>query len=333
MSNLFNIAIATIFAREVLEASVIIGNYRTVINKSDYMDEATKKENLRAVTMAASFSALVAIVVVLAVAIPLGILSSEFDQKTGDIIEGVSKVIASVCVLQLSLKIPLWLGVYRKSSIIPCKKQKPASTEEEKNIEERLTVKEIRFNVAWNIWREVAECGVFLIPFFLGSNGASAIPLSALAGGVLSLFIGVGIYIANNRLNSKTGLSIFMAGLTLFLAVGLFVGGIHEFEEHWPNGESRSIYELTTELWSSDRLPMVLLKPFGYSWHRSLLQITTFWLSLALGCTLHYLKYRATQKIIENESAAGEGFSQGQKSLNDETDVESPITQNEDGSA
>jgi hypothetical protein len=30
-----------------------------------------------------------------------------------------------------------------------------------------VTLGEIRFNVAWNILREVAECGVFLIPFLL----------------------------------------------------------------------------------------------------------------------------------------------------------------------
>ena len=332
MSDLFDIGVATIFAREFLEASVIIGNYRTVINKSNHMDESTKRTNLRAVTVAAALASLVAILVVLAVAIPLGVLSSELDEKTSIIIEGISKVVASVCILQLSLKIPLWLGVYRKVSLNPCKQPRPVLTDEEKERELGLSLKEIRFNVAWNIWREVAECGVFLIPYFLGSN-AKSIPISALAGCVISLFIGVGLYIANNRMESKSGLAIFMGGLTLFLAIGLFVGGIHEFEEIWPNGESRSVYELTNEFWSSDRLPMALLKPFGYSWHRSVLQITTFWLSLTLGCTLHFLKYWATQKLIRAELYLEGEVQNPEKSLDPEKDFESPNNETEEGSA
>jgi len=319
-NSLFNVAIATIFAREVLEACIIIGNYRTVINKSEHMDEETKKRNLRAVTVAASWASFVAILVVLAVAIPLGILSKNLDDKPVAIIEGVSKVVASVCILQMSLKVPGWLGIYRKVSLIPCKKPKPVLTDEEKEAELGLTVQEIRFNVSWNIWREVAECGVFLIPFFLGS-GTKAIPISALAGAAVALFIGIGLYIANSRMKNKTGIAVFLGGLTLFLAVGLFVGGIHEFEEYWPNGESREVYDITNPFWSTSRLPMVLLKPFGFSSSRTVMQICTFWLFLSFGCSLHYLKWRATKKLIEAEAVLASSVSKSGKTI-DETDVE-----------
>jgi high-affinity iron transporter len=315
MSDLFNAAIATIFAREFLEASIIIGNYRTVILKSDHMDEENKKQSLKAVTVATAFAAFVAILVILAVAIPLGILSNELDESVIQIIEGISKVVAAVCILQLSLKIPGWLGIYRKVSILPWKKPKPALSSEQKEQELGLSLKEIRFNVAWNIWREVAECGVFLIPFFLGT-GAKAIPVSALVGIVIALIIGLGLYVANNRMQSKGFLSFFMSGLTLFLSVGLFVGGMHEFEENFPNGESKNIYEIQNEFWSNKKLPMAILKPFGYSYHRSLLQILCFWLWLLLGCTLHFLKYRATQLLVAAEAAQ---FSAGEKSVETET--------------
>lgn len=62
---------------------------------------------------------------------------------------------------------------------------------------------------------------------------------------------GVGLYLANNRMESRGFLSFFMSGLTLFLSVGLFVGGMHEFEENFPNGESKSMHEIENELWSS----------------------------------------------------------------------------------
>jgi high-affinity iron transporter len=87
-----------------------------------------------------------------------------------------------------------------------------------------LSLKSIRFNVAWNIWREVAEIGVFLIPFFLG-EGAKAIPLSGIAGIVVGALLGGLIYITNKRCENKFWLAAFMAILLLFLSTGLFVGG------------------------------------------------------------------------------------------------------------
>jgi len=39
-------------------------------------------------------------------------LLKDFDARTSDIIEGISKIVAAICILQLSLKLPKWLGVY-----------------------------------------------------------------------------------------------------------------------------------------------------------------------------------------------------------------------------
>jgi high-affinity iron transporter len=311
--SLFNVAIATIFAREFLEAAIIIGNYRTVINKNTEWDEETKKAALKTVTWSASLASFVAILVVLAVAIPLGVLSKDLNDKTIEIIEGVSKVVASVCILQLSVKIPVWLGIYWKVSVLPWKSNKDA-----KKGAEMITFSEIRFNVAWNIWREVAECGVFLIPFFLGT-GAGAIPLSALVGIVISLFLGMLIYIANHRLESKSWLAFFMSGLTLFLAIGLFVGGLHEFEEVW--GETKKVWTISNENMSHKQFPMVLFKPFGYSSSRTVLQITSFWCFLALGLGVHYLKWSATQvakaNYVEEEPEVAKDVEAGEEPTQD----------------
>jgi high-affinity iron transporter len=207
--------------------------------------------------------------------------------------------------------------------MLPWKKKKESISHDS------LPFKEIRFNVAWNIWREVAECGVFLIPFFLGT-GSEAIPLSALVGIAVALVIGIGIYIANQRMKSKVWLAFFMGGLTMFLAIGLFVGGLHEFEEVY--GMTKNVWAAENDFWSHKDLPMVILKPFGYSASRSVLQITTFWLSLALGCTFHFLKWNATQKY-RAEFPEGENLeptkdveigdtTEGGKSDNEEVDKE-----------
>jgi high-affinity iron transporter len=279
---------------------------------------------LKAINMAALFAAVLAIVVCAAVTIPLALLSKEFNDDIGIIIEGVSKVVASICVLQLSLKIPKFLGVY------PRKKGEDGQ-------EIGLSLKSIRFNVAWNLWREIAECGVFLLPFFLTGEGARAIPLSGLIGIAVGGVLGLIIYYANKLLKNTAWLAFFMAALLLFLSVGLFVGGCHEFEEVY--GETTKIYnigvrEVVTEgralvweqrfltsedvpaaestityertIWSEKQLPFALLKPFGYSAGRTQLQIACFWSWLTLGCVLHAWKYVSAKKIREAQELAAE---------------------------
>jgi high-affinity iron transporter len=290
--TLFNVAVAVIFAREVLEGAIIIINYRTVINKNESWDEEKKQQGLKILTWSSIIATIVALVVILALAIPLSLLGNDLPGETIEIIEGVSKVVACICIIQLSVKIPVWLGLYWRVSIFPWKQKdmkKPEGTD--------VSFNEIKFNVAWNIWREVAECGVFLIPFFLDDKPLKAIPLSALLGIVISLVIGMSIYVANHKLQNKVWLAIFMSSITLFLAVGLFTSGCHLFEEVW--GETAVVWKIKNDAWSHKKFPMVIAKPFGYSSTRTVLQIACFWSSLLTGLGYHYLKYRAT--IIAKE--------------------------------
>lgn len=128
----FDIGIATIFAREVLEGSIIISQYRTVLLRSDEWEGERQRLALRAITLSAIGAGLVAFALCLVVGIILAILGNDLDDKVSDIIEGVSKIVASICILQLSLKFPKWLGVY-------------PSTSRDKEL--GLTLGEIRFNV------------------------------------------------------------------------------------------------------------------------------------------------------------------------------------------
>jgi len=292
-SALFNIAIAVIFAREVLEGSVIIGQYRTVIQKSDMMDEERKAAALKVVTRASLVAITIGVIVVICVAVPLGILSRGLNDRVVSGIEGGSKLVACFCILQLSLKMPYWMRVYKKVSIFPCKKYDP---DEGKKDIDSLTLKEIRFNIIWNIWRETAECGVFLIPFFLGT-GARAIPISAVVGIAISAVLGTLIYLANNRMKNKGWLVFVMSSLTLFLSVGMFVGACHEFEELW--GETPDVWTIENPAFSSNQFPLAILVPFGWSSDRTILQMCTFWFWLALGCALHYIKWSRTQWVIQ----------------------------------
>ena len=319
---LFNGAVMTIFAREVLEGTVIIGQYRTVVQRSpDWADPEKQKQGLKAINMAAGLAALVALVLIIIVGVVLAVLSRGFDEKIGDIIEGVSKVVAAFCILQLSLKMPKFLGCY-------------ASKKGADGVEVGLTLKSIRFNVAWNIWREVAEIGVFLIPFFLEGEKAKAIPLSGLAGCAVGGLLGGIIYIANKKLKNKTWLAVFMAVLLLFLATGLFTGGMHEFEEVW--GMTKNVYnyrEAANGFFNEKKLPMAIFKPFGYSAKRSVLQIASFWTFLCFGCLLHFWKWLSTKKIHEAQELAeqekAEAAEAGEKTL--EMQETTPIDEKDSG--
>ena len=185
MSGLVDIGVITIFAREVLEGGIIIGEYRTVIKRSNWDNsEITQREALRAVTVAAVSAAALAVVICAAIAIPLAVLSRDFNDKTAILVEGVSKIVAAICILQLSLKMPRFFGLYYSKSQL--KKMKNGELlEEDANMSNDMSIRSIRFNVAWNIWREGFECGVFLIPFFLTGEDIGAIPLSAVIGCVV----------------------------------------------------------------------------------------------------------------------------------------------------
>eukprot|EP00544_Gedaniella_sp_CCMP2646_P003479 CAMPEP_0202491036 /NCGR_PEP_ID=MMETSP1361-20130828/8230_1 /ASSEMBLY_ACC=CAM_ASM_000849 /TAXON_ID=210615 /ORGANISM="Staurosira complex sp., Strain CCMP2646" /LENGTH=353 /DNA_ID=CAMNT_0049121029 /DNA_START=211 /DNA_END=1272 /DNA_ORIENTATION=- len=301
-ANLFDFAVCTIFAREVLEASIIIINYRTLINRKETWQEGmSKNDALRAVNVATIVASIVAIAVITCVALPLGILSRSFDKRVSLIIEGVSKIVAAVCILQLSLKMPKWLGVYvsRKKAV-----------SEDMDIGSDLTLRSIRFNIAWNIWREVAECGVFLLPFFLTGEGLKAIPLSAVVGTVIGLLCGLGIHYANGSLKRKEWLAIFASTLLLFLSTGLFSGGCGNIEKA-TKATTKQVWSIDAEFWSTDRLPMTILKPFGYTDTRSVLQIICFWTWLLLGIVLHCYKYKQSQRLLQEQALEhGEGSAQ-----------------------
>ena len=101
----------------------------------------TEKDALSAITVACMAATALALFVIACVAVPLAILSEELDTTTAYIIEGVSKVVAGISLLQLSLKIPKMLEIYGS-----CKTR---NHDDDQNGETGLTLKNIRFNVAW----------------------------------------------------------------------------------------------------------------------------------------------------------------------------------------
>ena len=104
--KLFNFPITTIFAREVLEAALVVGQFRTVVLRSpEWEDPEKRREGLRAITNAAIIASLVALIIVVAVSVPLVVKGNDLDPKIVQIIEGVSNSVLASCQSLLSTKI------------------------------------------------------------------------------------------------------------------------------------------------------------------------------------------------------------------------------------
>jgi high-affinity iron transporter len=318
MSSGFNsyldAAIASIFAREFIEGAVIIVNYRTAIKNAEHWSNAEeKKRALREVTVSAAMASFVAIVMIAILAVVLGILSSHLSERVVSIVEGVSKLVAAVAVLQLSIKIPVWLGIYENVSLLPCRQRLMSVTSHSLNDNAEvkvatITLGEIRFNVAWNIWREVAECGVFLLPVFLSGN-LKAIPFSALIGIVFAVILGIILSIALNRMSTKFWLALIMVLLTGIFSAALFESAVHEFE--LLTGETPTAFVVQNPFFSSESFPMLIFEPFGYSTYETVLQIVSFWCWIFFACVLHFLKYRVSKKYKETQANTVKDDSEG----------------------
>lgn len=148
------------------------------------------------------------------------------------------------------------------------------------------------------------QCGVFLIPFFLNGDGLEAVPLSAVVGSVVGSIMGIGIYYANKSFTEKISLTVFVALILLFLAAGLFTGGCHNLEMEL--GTTKEVWHIQGEFWDVHRLPMTVLKPFGYNDSRTVLEITMYWGWLALGAVLHYRKYKQVPVLVNGKVNTGD---------------------------
>mmetsp|Transcript_2362 Transcript_2362/g.6142 ORF Transcript_2362/g.6142 Transcript_2362/m.6142 type:complete len:305 (-) Transcript_2362:31-945(-) len=294
--GLWNLGVAVIFAREFLEAGIIIGQFRTLINKSEWDDD--RKRNSHKILWASAGAAfMVALIMIIATGIGLNVASAEFPKWLAELIEGVSKLVAAFSLAILSFKIPEWLGVYE-------------AEHEMEELDNTLTPAQLRFNVGWNIWREMAEIGAFLFPFFLNPNfDPASIPLSALAGIAIALVLGAMLYFGNQRLNNKGPLAASMATIIGWLGVGLFTGGMHEMEEAvYYSG----IGDMTPKVFylpmSMDHknFPFVVAKIFGYSRTPTVLMICSFWIFGALVVGWHFKLWYFSKKARETSASSVE---------------------------
>ena len=64
------------------------------------------------------------------------------------------------------------------------------------------------------------------------------------------------------------------------------------------------IWKLGGAFWSTKQFPMVMIKPFGYSHKRTVLQFVCFWFWFALTIGYHYYKFNQSEKIKASRKEA-----------------------------
>ncbi|KAG8463441.1 hypothetical protein KFE25_004952 [Diacronema lutheri] len=329
MSGVLEIGVIAIFAREFLEAAIIIGQFRTIIFKSSLDGERQKRAN-KIVWASAAVAFMIAFVMILITGIALGAANKNFSMVAAEIIEGVSKVVAAFAILLLSLKVPKWLGLYDATPDVEAEEHAKQGAFIAAWVgcikmfdpNDPLEPSALKFNVGWNIWREMAEIGAFLFPYFLRDNqNPLLIPASAAVGIAVALVLGGFIYWANGRFSNKVPLAVFMATLTGWLATGLFTGGCHEFEEavYFDCLEKSGVdcrmtpvvFEIGAKgssgrFWRHWELPMTIFKPFGYSKYPTALMIAAFWSFFVVACGTHYWQYWQNKKAKLAQGASAD---------------------------
>lgn len=299
--QLWSVPIASIFAREFMEATIIIGNFRTLVKRADW-DEARKTAAHREIWVSSFIAFFVAFLAILGLGIGLSQAGQGLSKYWVHIIEGISKMVAGIAIAALSLKVPFWLGIYRNK-----KEEEKHAQEDAKVVEKfKMSASELRFNIIWNVWREMAETGAFLIPAFLNGNEL-AIPLSGVIGVAIGVALGLSIYFGNKHLKEKKYLAAFMAVFLGCLASGLFTGGIQYIElETWGRSRTAFVFPNAYAHW---KLPFTLLKPFGYYSNPSVLMIGVYWAyAFLIACGHAFFLFQKRQIEKEEAKMVGAGI-------------------------
>ena len=63
------------------------------------------------------------------------------------------------------------------------------------------------------------------------------------------------------------------------------------------------MWKLEESFWNHKNFPMAMIKPFGYSHKRTVLQFACFWSWIAVTIGYHYYKYNQNEKIRRERAA------------------------------
>jgi len=243
-----NASVACIIARELLEGIMFVSSHAGAVYKSQ-LNSPRKFEYYKFITGGTIIGLICGLAISLGVGFGLAGVNEEKieDAEVGmEAGEAVSKLIGFYFVVKMMLKLPQWFGISNfKGPVKPIPKGQSADDESI----EFGTPKDFFFNLFWNLMRESAEAGCFVsIEVFLSSNAKSTLDASIITG----VFAAIGFFLLwafGGMFISVKPFAIFAAVIIQMLAVGLFTGSVHAFEEvhHMQTGA-----EETPKVWKAE---------------------------------------------------------------------------------
>ena len=260
---------ALLTAREGLEASLLVGIVLA------YLAKTGNRDAFRVIWAGTA----AAIAVSLACGAALFFTVGELEGRAEEIFEGVA-MLSAVAVLT-------WMIFWMRKQAANIKKELEAKLAGALVAGSAVGLASVVF---FAVLREGWETALFLFAISESSSPLST-SVGAAAGLIVSIILGIGLYMGSRRLNLRQFFTVTGILLIVF-AAGLLAHGAHEFQE-------AGLLPITVEhVWNTNaflseasRLGEFLTALFGYNGNPSLLEVVAWasYLLLALGFFLRPL--------------------------------------------
>lgn len=304
MVALFNVPVFFILFRETLEASIVLSVMLAVIEKL-VADDKKRLQMKRQVWLG------VAIGVALSMAAGAIFLSvyytvarDAWDSSEG-LWEGILSMIA-VCLITVMalamLRVDTWRHKWEKKlTDVTAQKLSPEPTANGRRSKYTLILLPLSV-----VLREGVEAFIFVGGVGLDGPG-TAVPIPAVVGALCGCVAGYLLYRGGTMAAVKYFL-IFATILLLFIAAGLFAGGVHEFEEYCHN--EHFIWKLHCCHEDDDGIWKLFNAIFGWRDEATIGTLTSYisyWVFVAIAyLILRYKWQKEDAAKLEKESAQAE---------------------------
>jgi len=226
LDNYLSLAIGVICAWLIPHVAIEIAEYRyEIIRSKNWKGLERQMLGMDTITNAAIFAVLTAGLLLAGSAAGVALTTQGMDWRAKRVITGLSHISAAVVIFFISYKTPKWIGVYW-SNKHDC--GKPVGH----------TVKHLRFNIQWSIWRHFGQIYFLSLLFFCGAPPIK-IPLSAFLGILAGFMIWYFVYLGRTKLKKqKKEVAIFMAFLISIASAIAFSTGCGCIQQVWGRNPS-----------------------------------------------------------------------------------------------
>ncbi|KAG7372911.1 hypothetical protein IV203_033635 [Nitzschia inconspicua] len=178
----------------------------------------------------------------------------EMDRRASDILTGFSRMFAGVVFLLLSINLPQWMGCY--FSVVDSYKT---------NVATFRTIREVRFGLSWNLWKQLASMFVFNLYFSCRTDEYTAL-YGFLVGVPLGMFFILIAYLARVKFPKRNNrwFAGIMGFFLAFTSIGLVYVGALYIEDVWHEDYKNQRYSYSDISFSTVIISVWTLVTLGF---------------------------------------------------------------------